>query len=82
MGELADKVSGVPRHTGAPSQLPALLAALPADAADDLRELLGAPEINVAELRRQVMAMYPDAPVRSESTWFYWRRNWLAGDRY
>lgn len=82
MGELAERVSGVRKRSGAPSQLPVLLKSLPSDAAEDVRTLFDNPATNIAELRRQVMDRYPDAPVMSESTWFYWARMWKQGQRY
>lgn len=76
VGKLGKAVREAPSRMGTHHRLPEVLEALPEDARNDLRALFDDPRINVAEIRRQVMALFPDAPKHPESTWFYWAREW------
>lgn len=77
MGELLNAVKASPTSAGGQKpKLPAVLAALPDDAREDLLGLFMVETTNVAQLRRIVHEKYPDVPRYAESTWFKWAREY------
>lgn len=81
MGELLDDLISSPKsETGRKSTWPQMLMLLPEDVVADIMTAFVTPGIEVAQIKRAVEARFPDAPVRSVSTWQNWARCARRGD--
>jgi hypothetical protein len=72
VGQLLGAVRGDRSLGGQPHNLPKVLASLPEDEHEDIKELLGDPETDWAAFTRTLRQMFPDARQMTTSTWRRW----------